>query len=56
MQRYGIGHQTAVMRLALQVLDASPMITGQVPTPRPEGRPALRPISQVPEILISQGA
>jgi hypothetical protein len=44
MKRYGIGNQTDVVRFALRVLDASPMLTYPVPTPRPEGRPAHRSV------------
>jgi len=56
MKRYGIGNQIDVVRFALGVLDAGPLLTYPVPTARPEGRPALRPLCQVPEILVSQGA
>ena len=56
MKRYGIGNQIDVVRFALRMLNASPLLTYPVPTPRPEGRPALRPLGQVPEILVSQGA
>jgi hypothetical protein len=42
MKRYGIGNQTDVVRFAVRVLDASPMLTHPIPKPQPEGRPAHR--------------
>jgi hypothetical protein len=44
MKRYGIGNQTDVLRFAVRVLDASPMLTYSIPQPQPEGRPAHKPV------------
>ena len=44
MQRYKIGAAADVFRFALTVLDASPIVQFQPPAPRPEGRPAHKPV------------
>lgn len=37
MERYGIGNLTDLMRFAVQLLDASPMLTYPIPEPQARG-------------------
>lgn len=40
MERYGIGNMTDLIRFAVKVLDASPMLAYPIPKPQPRGRPS----------------